>query len=620
MKKSLAFILALLCFFTIISTSNHAFAADDYYSSAEGLLGKELLNELALISQKNHKKYTSYDDIKTLNQKSDRDPNNSNKLLDFYSGISVNAAWDGGTTWNREHVWPQSLSGGLYGTSGAGSDIHHIRPTISVINSTRGNDKFTDFNGEGSPYTYDGVLTAYRGNSLWEPIDNVKGDVARIIMYMYMHYSTEVAANKTYSKAGALSITNIVSISGGADGAWDMLIDWNELDPVDEFERNRHNVCVEATSVRNPFIDNEDYPRMIWDEDYVIDDGRERYNVTYHVEDDVIFDYVDSVKYLEGKLVKEPTVTPSLDGYRFDGWYKENEFINKWDFSIDIISSNLDLYAKFTELTFNDIFETSEIKSQLVFDIEKTESDASNVEGKVVIDKFINGAGSLSKGNYDLSQYMEVDTSLFDLEYKCNGAAYSYINQSNKEIRLYPKSGNGSSIQITAQDGVKIKVVKCDTSTPSITISSDGKTATIQNKSTATSGHIKVKSITIEYESKGSGYSYNIKEGTLALKYNLILTEAEYFKFLLSDVDLSLKLNDIKYEYDIYEYENAYHIVCTIYIEDYSKVYSPVFSFGDLENKINGYSAKTLANYYLKSLGSDSMVKEYKECLEEIIG
>ena len=39
---------------------------------------------------------------------------------------------------------------------------------------------------------------------------DVKGDVARIVLYMYMHYSTEVSANSGYSKAGAMSLTNIV--------------------------------------------------------------------------------------------------------------------------------------------------------------------------------------------------------------------------------------------------------------------------------------------------------------------------------------------------------------------------------------------------------------------------
>ena len=146
MRKIFALIILLLCSITVFSLSSKVeVVAADYYASTQNLEGKALLNELATISQKNHTKYTSYDDIRTMNHKSDPDPNNSSNLLDFYSKISVKAAWDNGTTWNREHVWPQSLAGSLYGTSGAGSDIHHIRPTISSINSSRGNKKFIFF-------------------------------------------------------------------------------------------------------------------------------------------------------------------------------------------------------------------------------------------------------------------------------------------------------------------------------------------------------------------------------------------------------------------------------------------------------------------------------------------
>lgn len=630
MKKTLAFLLVILCLFTILSTNHKAYAIEDYYSSADGLIGDELLNELALISQEKHTKFNSYDDLREMNEISDRDPNNSSNILGFYSQISVKGKWDQGVTWNREHVWCRSLSGGLYEYKGAGADIHHLRPEISSINSSRGNKPFTDFDvidQACEENRYNGILVAYTNNNYWEPLDIVKGDVARILMYVYMHYSNEITANKNYSYAtgGTLSIQNVVYSKNGADGAWDILMDWNDLDPVDDFERNRHDYCVTKTGVRNPFIDNEDYARMIWDEDYT--DGQERYNVTYHVEDDATFNYVDNIRYLDGKKVKEPTQTPYLDGYRFDGWYKEEECINKWDFSVDTISSNLDLYAKFSELTFKDILGDAEIKSQLVFDIIKEDNESQVISQQVVINTFIKGDGSIAKGDYDLSEFLDYDTSLFNMMYKHNKASSGsgYISASKKEIRLYPGGGNGSSIEITANDGLKIKEVKTSYTkiAPTITVSSDGKTAKIHNTTSATSGSENqsiIKSITVVYETLSKGYSYSIKEGSLAIKYNIILTETEYFKFILSDDELLLNLNNTSYEYDVYQYNNSYRIVCTIYVDEYNKVYSPTFKLDDIELKITGYSAKTLAQYYLNTLSKDDIVKEYKECLEKIIG
>ena len=270
MKKFIVFLLTLLCLFTVSVSINNVVVeavSSTYYSGTEDLTGTALLNKLTQITKKNHTYYTSYDDIKTMNHESDPDPNNPNNLLDFYSRISVPAKWDQGDTWNREHVWCQSLSGGLYGTSGAGSDIHHIRPTISSINSSRGNKKYTDFDlipANGSENRYNGVLVAYDNSNYWEPLDNVKGDTARILMYMYMHYSKEVSANSSHSKAGKLSITNIVYGGGGADKAWDVLLYWNELDPVDTYESNRNEYCASVTGTRNPFIDYPEFATAIW--------------------------------------------------------------------------------------------------------------------------------------------------------------------------------------------------------------------------------------------------------------------------------------------------------------------------------------------------------------------
>lgn len=252
-----------------------------YYKNIKGLKGDNLLEGLALISQDNHKTFTSYDSLRSALAYSDEDPNDTSKIIDFYTGWSISNKWDGGDTWNREHVWCQSLSGELYGTSYAGSDIHHIRPLISSINGDRSNGLYTDRESCGSSislteYFYNGKSTGCynKGHDYWEPRDSVKGDVARILMYMYMHYSNEVSNNAGYrvdSKniSGDLKITNIVYTSQkNADACWDLLIKWNALDPVNDFESNRNNYCASVTGVRNPFIDHEEFANMIWNSSY----------------------------------------------------------------------------------------------------------------------------------------------------------------------------------------------------------------------------------------------------------------------------------------------------------------------------------------------------------------
>lgn len=39
---------------------------------------------------------------------------------------------------------------------------------------------------------------------------------------------------------------------------------------------------------------------------------------------------------------------PTRSGYTFDGWYKEKELKNKWDFNKDTVTENITLYAKWT--------------------------------------------------------------------------------------------------------------------------------------------------------------------------------------------------------------------------------------------------------------------------------
>ncbi len=286
--KFIPFLLVLLMGISFSNTTKESndivYAAEataDYYDngdlSVKGLKGDNLINKLATLMQETHTKYTKYGDLRQQLADSDKDPNKEGNILDFYSQISFSATWDGGTTWNREHVWPQSVSKGLYedtnnSTLGAGGDIHHIRPTFSSINSSRGNKPYNELDEKSSSvteYSYKGTKTGnYYDSKNWEPASNVKGDVARILMYMYTHYSTGVTANELFVNASDLEITDVVIGSGQDQAAWNVLMQWNLNDPVDDFEKNRNEVGFKLTGVRNPYIDHPEFAGMIWDSSY----------------------------------------------------------------------------------------------------------------------------------------------------------------------------------------------------------------------------------------------------------------------------------------------------------------------------------------------------------------
>ncbi len=266
-----------------INDVNEFYTTTNY--DVTGLKGDALLEQLAELMEVKHRYYNTYAELRSGLAYSDEDPNNTSNIILFYAGESFSNLWGEGNNYNREHVWPKDLSNGLYKKTdnsdrGAGADIHHLRPADPSINSTRSNYPYTDLNKSGTEIKYNGNGTGnYYKDSKFEPRNGIKGDVARILMYMYTHYSSSITANanranvsnsKTTSKTGALDITSVVYTTKGTENAaFDLLLEWNELDPVDDFEMNRNNYCTAVTGTRNPFIDHPEFATMIWDDTYV---------------------------------------------------------------------------------------------------------------------------------------------------------------------------------------------------------------------------------------------------------------------------------------------------------------------------------------------------------------
>lgn len=207
---------------------------DGYYESITATAGDALKLALRELVDETHTKTTSYDDCVTYVKETDGDLNNSGNIILFYTGQSIDATWDNGRTWNREHVWAQSLAEGWFETSGAGADLHHIRPCNSNVNSSRGNKKFGESTGYYNPVNISAG-------------EDYRGDVARIIFYLMVRYE----------ESDNFEFTDIAE-------SLDMLLIWNEIDPVSQLEINRNNAIENIQGNRNPFIDNEDYASMIW--------------------------------------------------------------------------------------------------------------------------------------------------------------------------------------------------------------------------------------------------------------------------------------------------------------------------------------------------------------------
>ncbi|MET7637956.1 endonuclease [Streptomyces sp. NPDC005438] len=226
---------------------------DDYYKDAIGKTGDELKTALNGIISNNEQ--LSYDEVWDALKVTDEDPDNSSNVIELYSGESVSKDNNGGGSgqWNREHVWAKSH--GDFGTAtGPGTDVHHLRPADVTVNSTRGNKDF-DEGGE----EVEGAPGNYTDNDSFEPRDEVKGDVARMILYMAVRYE----GNDSYPDLEPND--EVENGKNPLHGRLSVLKEWNEADPPSDFEKNRNEVIFEQFQKnRNPFIDHPEWVADIW--------------------------------------------------------------------------------------------------------------------------------------------------------------------------------------------------------------------------------------------------------------------------------------------------------------------------------------------------------------------
>ncbi|MGM0844722.1 MAG: endonuclease [Bacillota bacterium] len=226
---------------------------DPYYQAAAGKTGNELKTALHEIIDDHIT--LSYGEVWDALRLTDEDPENPDNVLLFYTGRSQSKLLNGGGAddWNREHVWARSHGG--FGTSkGAGTDLHHLRPTDTTVNSSRSN---LDFDNGGSPHQE--AKGNFSDTDSWEPRNEVKGDTARMLFYMAVRYEGDE------SELDLELNDKVDNKSIPFHGKVSVLLKWHEMDPVDERERRRNDLIFEEfQGNRNPFIDQPAFAEMIW--------------------------------------------------------------------------------------------------------------------------------------------------------------------------------------------------------------------------------------------------------------------------------------------------------------------------------------------------------------------
>ncbi|MDR0193631.1 MAG: endonuclease [Myroides sp.] len=259
--------------------------------------GMTLKQQLATLVKESHLPQSYTPGIWNASEFTDEDPDNTNNVLQIYGWPDKDAKDDvkkkrsvlkehknNGSTgmnqtllWEREHVFAKSLAvdktknqKALNTTSSnetptaiediAGHDAHHLRPINRSTNSSRGNRKFVDGNGNSKTV----------GKEYYYPGDEWRGDVARMMMYMHIRYENENGGGYTKASKVGMPIDDKTGIL--SDEMIDLFLKWNAEDPVSEIERRRNEyhgnpynpIYKNSQGNRNPFIDNPHLATQIW--------------------------------------------------------------------------------------------------------------------------------------------------------------------------------------------------------------------------------------------------------------------------------------------------------------------------------------------------------------------
>nr|WP_321233186.1 endonuclease [uncultured Psychroserpens sp.] len=266
--KHIYFLITVLITTTAFAQLTPPNELQSYYGTQVNSTGLTLKNELINLTINNHTNLLSYSEVWDSSRITDEDPNNSSNVLLIYG--YDDPPFDGDVTtdrtrgkfnnggnvgdWNREHVYPRSLGNPNLGSTGPGADAHMLRPSDVQRNGARGNQPFADkssgqfLNGESGDV-----------NGGWYPGNEWKGDCARIIMYMYLHYGDRCLP----------SVVGIGSSASTPDDMIDLFLEWNAEDPVSDIEIARNDYHGNTSNTyaqgnRNPFIDNPYLATVIW--------------------------------------------------------------------------------------------------------------------------------------------------------------------------------------------------------------------------------------------------------------------------------------------------------------------------------------------------------------------
>lgn len=238
-----------------------------YYNPATGLTGTQLQQTLHdIIDDHTVLSYTPgiWDAVKSTDRRDDGyvwdmysdNPAGTNPYNYTFGTDQCGNYGQEGDCYNREHSFPRSW---FNDNSPMDTDLNHIFPTDGYVNGKRANYPFgeTDspsWTSQNGSRLGASSVSGFSG-TVFEPIDEYKGDFARAHLYMAVRY---------YGEDSSWDYTDMTDKSQPKEWALAMLLRWHADDPVSQKETNRNNEVFKLQANRNPFIDDPGFADKIW--------------------------------------------------------------------------------------------------------------------------------------------------------------------------------------------------------------------------------------------------------------------------------------------------------------------------------------------------------------------
>ncbi|XP_058756106.1 uncharacterized protein LOC131629337 isoform X2 [Vicia villosa] len=238
----------------------------NYYSPVKHLRlkGEALKRKLNSIIAPHHSlSYQEvWDALKILDAADVDNPEVSLGIVEIYSLRVVPKGLSGKPQgWNREHLWPRS-----YGLTTVPSltDLQNIRPADVNVNSSRGNKYYGECITSSPkclrPANKEAASDTEADKRTWAPPKQVRGDIARALMYMAVCYGLQQPGGSP-----ALRLSDTPNVENREMGLLSTLLEWNEVDPPSREEKLRNErICKFYQHNRNPFVDHPEYAKLIW--------------------------------------------------------------------------------------------------------------------------------------------------------------------------------------------------------------------------------------------------------------------------------------------------------------------------------------------------------------------